>query len=163
MPRLTFKSVSCGGMSSSTVTNKGQSWTKIRPTLILNIPGAMLMPWNASPAQPETMQHSATFLTGSSGWNKSTNSPFAHAPWAHNKGKHTHRLARLELSHKQSSGTKFKVYISCRCRKSYIWCLLRGYRGPVAVQIPLWFGLPCRCSVASLSSPSPAILHMHTA
>ena len=62
MLRLTFKSVSCGGMSFSTVTNNAQSSTKMQPTLTLNISDAMLMPWNGSPACPETLQHSTTFL-----------------------------------------------------------------------------------------------------
>jgi hypothetical protein len=70
-------------MSSSTATNNEQSGTKIRPTLTLNILVAIVMSWNVSPVYLETVQHSATFFIGSSGLNKSTNSPFDHDPWAH--------------------------------------------------------------------------------
>ena len=134
IPRFTFKSVSWGGMSSSTVTNNGQSCTRIRPTFTLNIPDAMLMPWNGSPAQPETVQHSATFLSGSSGWNKSTSSPFAQAPWAHRQRGHGERSARLKLLKKQSFLAEFKVNIPRGCCKSYIWCIFWRHWRPVAVQ-----------------------------
>jgi hypothetical protein len=111
----------------------------MRPTLTLNIPGANCMPWNGYPTHPDTMQHSATFMSGSSGWNKSTSSPFAQSPWLHKQWGHGGGLAQLKILHKIESPTKSKVKDTLRVlqilHKVYSSATLAFYSGPAATQI----------------------------
>jgi hypothetical protein len=146
-------------MSSSTVTNNGQSWSKMRPTLTLNNPDVILVPWNGSPAHPFTVQHSATFLSGLSGWNKSTSSLFAQSPWSHKQRGHGRGLARLKISHKIEFPRNFNVDVPCICGKSYITCALRWHWRSIPVQRPRKFWVSCHCSAAAFFLRPSNILH----